>query len=120
MLKYISIGFILVSTSAFADEVKVSPLNCDTLNGTTYVCVQNLTSKDIVDISCDGHLFGTTTINLPRGMIPSGGSAVINFKSGACSSGIHVRTDDGKLHTITGQDVSSLTILPITDKHQAW
>lgn len=104
---------IPMAMAANPDAVQVSPLNCDALSGDTRVCVVNQTHSTITEISCDGSLWGQRGIPLPRGRIPVGGIAIVNFAGGSCHSTIYVRTSDGHQHIITGQDVRSLTILPI-------
>lgn len=93
--------------------VEVSPLNADRLSGTTLVAVVNKTHSPIREISCDGTLWGTHAIAVPGGRIPSGGIGIVDFAKGNCKSGMHIRTGDGQMHDINGQDVSALTILTI-------
>lgn len=95
------------------EPVRTSALNCDALNNSSLVCVVNKTHSTIREISCDGHLWGTSAIAVPGGRIPSGGIGVVNFNHGSCKSGIHIKTGDGQAHDIPGQDISALTILNI-------
>ncbi|HYA07745.1 MAG TPA: hypothetical protein VEF90_17795 [Xanthobacteraceae bacterium] len=94
-------------------DVAVSPLNCDALGGDSRVCVVNKTHSSIVGIDCAGHFWGTARQSVPGGRIPSGGIGVVDFKNGACGSGIFIRTSDGQTHQIPGQDVDKTTVLTI-------
>lgn len=93
--------------------VETSPLNCDALTNDNRVCVVNKTHSAIKSIRCDGRLFGTVTISVPGGRIPSGGIAIVDFNKGNCSSAIYITTGDGKLHQIPGQNVDQTTQLII-------
>jgi hypothetical protein len=99
--------------NAKLEEVHVSPINADALHGSPLVAVINKTHSAIREISCDGHLWGTLAIAVPGGRIPSGGIGIVNFDKGNCNKGLHVKTGDGQLHDVPGQDVSALTILTI-------
>lgn len=91
------------------------PVNCDALNISTFICVRNGTPRPISKITCSG-FWGADDMSIPKGIIASGETTIVNFKAGKCNTHIVVFTRDGHQYAFDGFDTKNNTTLLVDNQ----
>lgn len=90
----------------------MSAVNCDALNQGTLICVRNATPDTIVKITCSG-FWGSSDLSIPRGVIHSGETTIVDFAKSKCNKHIVVFTRDGHQLPFDGFDTTENTTLEV-------
>lgn len=85
-------------------------VNCDALNTGTLICVLNESPETISKITCSG-FWGTTDLNIPRGVIRPSEVTIVDFNKGKCNTHIDVLLRSGRHIKFDGFDTTNNTRL---------
>jgi hypothetical protein len=111
------ISAIALGIFAFsAMPAKAQMVNCFALSNSPFMCIKNNTPYPISAIQAyDGMSMGKTWIDIPGGLIISGGTTVVKFGTwSSCVKTVAIRTASGQTHAYPNVNVCTSTSFNVT------